>query len=180
MELILRDYWWPDLRKFVEDYVKSCNTCARIKPVRHKPYGLQQPLPVPERPWGSISMDFITDLPQSQGVYDSILVVADRLTKMSHFIHCKKSISALETTNLLIKNVFRLHGLPDDVISDRGPHFTSKFWKSINETFRTKVKLSTAFHPATDGQTERINQVIEQYLRGYINYLQDDWSENYL
>lgn len=94
---------------------------------------------------------------------------------MSHFIPCKKSISALETTNLLIKNVFRLHGLPDDVISDRGPQFTSKFWKSINETFGTKVKLSTAFYPATDGHTERINQVIEQYLRGYINYLQDDW-----
>ena len=147
-----------------------------MKPVRHKPYGLLQPLPIPERPWGSISMDFITDLPKS-GKFDSILVVADRLTKMSHFIACKKSTSAMETANLLIDNVFRFHGLPDDIISDRGPQFTSKFWKSINDIFGIKVKLSTAFHPESDGQTERINQVLEQYLRGYVNYLQDDWPE---
>ena len=174
-ELVKRNYWWPGMTKSIKDYVGSCDVCARSKTARHKPYGKLQPLPVPEKPWSSISMDFITDLPKSSK-FDAILVVVDRLTKMAHFIPCTKSISAKETADLVLNNVIRLHGIPEDIISDRGPQFASKFWKSLFSMLGTKTKLSSAFHPETDGQTERVNQVLEQYLRAYVNYLQDNWS----
>lgn len=175
LELVSRDFWWPGWRKFVKDYVKSCDACARAKTSRHQPHGLLQPLPVPEGPWNSISMDFISDLPVSKG-HDTILVVVDRFTKMAHFIACNKNISAEETAELVLRHVVRLHGLPNDIVTDRGTQFTSKFWSRLFELFGTQIKLSTAFHPQSDGQTERVNQILEQYLRCYINYQQDNWT----
>lgn len=175
-ELITRNFWWPGLRRYVKDYCKSCDTCNRAKPARHKPYGLLNSLPVPQRPWASISMDFVVKLPLSQG-FDSVFVVVDRMTKMAHFIPCKEAMDATELARLFITNVFRLHGLPDDIVSDRGSLFTSKFWKKLSEMTGIKSKMSTAFHPETDGQTERVNSVMEQYLRGYVNYEQDNWSD---
>ena len=175
VELISRDYWWPGLRKFVKDYIRTCDACARSKVPRHLPHGLLQPLPIPTRPWESISMDFITDLPKSTG-HDTILVVVDRYSKMSHFIPTRKEISAEGTAKLIIQNVIRLHGIPRDIVTDRGPQFVSKFWRHLFEALGTKVKLSSAFHPQTDGQTERINQTLEQYLRCSICHLQDDWA----
>lgn len=175
LELVSRDFWWPGWRKFVKEYVKSCDVCNRAKTSRHQPHGLLHPLPVPNGPWKSISMDFITDLPTSNS-HDTILVMVDRFTKMAHFAACNKSISAEETAELVLQHVVRLHGLPDDIVTDRGPQFTSKFWSRLFELFGTRVKLSTAFHPQTDGQTERVNQVLEQYLRCYVNYQQDNWS----
>ena len=120
-------------------------------------------------------MDFITDLPPS-ATFDAICVVVDRLTKMAHFIPCRKSISGEETAKLFLDNIYRYHGLPDDIISDRGPQFISRFWRSLFEILKVDIKLSSAFHPQTDGQTERVNQVLEQYLRCTINYQQDDWT----
>jgi hypothetical protein len=176
IELVSRDYWWPQLWKFVKDFVRTCDTCARSKTPRHLPYGLLQPLPIPVAPWRSISMDFITDLPDSQG-FDSILVVVDRFTKMAHFIPCTKTITGEGTAKLLLNHVFRLHGLPSDIVSDRGPQFASKFWKRLFQLMGVQTKLSSAFHPETDGQTERTNQTLEQYLRCTINYQQDDWAD---
>ena len=121
-------------------------------------------------------MDFITDLPLSDG-FDSIMVTVDRQTKMSHFIPCCKTITAEQTAHLFIQNVVRLHGLPDEVISDRGPQFIAKYYRRLMEILGIDVKLSSAFHPQTDGQTERVNQVLEQYLRCTIAYQQDDWAE---
>lgn len=121
-------------------------------------------------------MDFVVKLPLSQG-FDSVFVVVDRMTKMAHFIPCKEAMDATELARLFITNVFRLHGLPDDIVSDRGSLFTSKFWKKLSEMTGIKSKMSTAFHPETDGQTERVNSVMEQYLRGYVNYEQDNWSD---
>ena len=175
LELISRTYWWPQQWKLVKDFVKTCDTCSRSKTARHRPYGLLRPLPIPARPWSSISMDFITDLPPSQG-YDSILVVVDRFTKMAHFIPCSKAISGPKTADLILANVVRLHGLPDDITSDRGAPFISHFWKRLFHILGTTTKLSTAFHPQTDGQTERVNQVLEQYLRCVVSYQQDDWT----
>ena len=176
LELVSRNYWWPHLRNYVENYIRSCDACCRSKCPRHRPYGLLQPLPVPDGPWKSISMDFITDLPSSKG-FDSILTVVDRFTKMTHFLPCTKTINSQETADLVMREVFRHHGLPDDIISDRGPQFISTFWKHLFGLLQIDCKLSSSYHPETDGQTERTNQTVEQYLRCFINYQQDDWVD---
>ena len=163
------------MRQEIYDYVDRCDTCQRNKSPRHKPFGLLQPLPVPTRPWSSLSMDFIVKLPKSKG-FDFIFVVVCRFTKQAHFIPSIESMSSSDLADLYINNIFKLHGLPDDIVSDRGPVFRSKFWLSLLESLKIKSKLSTAFHPQTDGQTERVNQSIEQYLRCYTNFSQDDWS----
>jgi hypothetical protein len=175
-ELIQRRYYWPKMRETIKRYVKNCDTCQRIKVVRHAPYGLLQSNEIPMKPWQSIAMDFITDLPGSEG-NDSILVVIDRLTKMSHFIPCKKELTAEGLARIMTKEIFRLHGIPKDIITDRGTLFTSDFWKNYMTKMGVDRRLSTAFHPQTDGQTERTNSILEQYLRAYVNYQQDNWNE---
>jgi hypothetical protein len=176
LEYITRDFWWPKLETFVKEYVSTCDVCQRSKIARHKPYGLLKPLPLAKRPWGAVTLDFVTDLPVAQG-YDSIMVVVDRFTKMSHFIPCRKTCSAEDAASLYINSVYRLHGLPDELLSDRGTQFTSKFWRRLFELLGVHQKLSTAFHPQTDGQTERVNQVMEQYLRCYCDYKQLNWMD---
>lgn len=113
-------------------------------------------------------------LPTSQG-NDAILVVVDRLTKMAHFIPTVTTADSAETSRLVLTNIVRLHGVPDDIVSDRGSVFTSRVWELMCERLKIERKLSTAFHPQTDGQTERINQIMEQYLRAFCGYEQDDW-----
>jgi hypothetical protein len=129
-ELISRSYWWPQSWKLSKEFVKTCDTCARAKPVHHRPCGLLQPLPNTIRPLAFISSDFITDLLETNG-FNSVLVVVDRFTKMTHFILCSKTISGIETTNLLLTNIVRLHGLPDEIIFYCGPQFMSNFWKRL-------------------------------------------------
>lgn len=175
-EFLSRFFWWPNYQRDVKKYVMSCDICARCKTPRASPMGLLQPLSVPSRPWGSISMDFIVDLPTSKGK-NTILVVVDRLTKAAHFIPCTGLPSAKDTADLVVQNVFRFHGVPDEVISDRGVQFTSKFWRSFCTSLEIDINLSTAFHPQSNGQTERTNQTLEQYLRCYICHLQDDWVD---
>lgn len=174
-DLIQREFWWPSLRKDVLAVVSQCDVCQRTKVPRHLPHGYLQPLPTPNRPWSSLSMDFIVKLPVSQG-FDSILVVVDRLTKMAHFLPCNETIDAPGLAQLYIKHIFRIHGLPESIISDRGSTFLSKFWLKVVELLSITPKPSTAFHPETDGQTERVNQCLEQFLRCYTNHQQDDWS----
>ena len=181
-EAVSRIFYWAKLRQFVEDYVKTCEKCSLNKSSRHKPYGELQPLPIPSRPWSSISMDFIVKLPSSvselyQDVFDSILVVVDRLTKMAHFIPCKEAMSARQLALTLLKYVFRLHGLPLDIVSDRGSLFTSTFFRELTRLLKIRQKLSTAYHPQTDGQTEKTNSTLEQYLRMYVSYGQDNWVD---
>ena len=121
-------------------------------------------------------MDFITDLPLCQG-FDSIFVVVDRLTKLGHFAACKKSIDAPQLATLFRHEVIRLHGLPDDIVCDRGTQFTSNYWQNVMEGWNVKLNFTTAFHPEANGQTERVNQAVELYLRCFCNYLQDDWVD---
>ena len=175
LEFVTRGFWFPRVRAFVEKFVTSCPVCARSKPRRQAPVGLLMPLPIPERPWGSISLDFIVELPLSGG-YTCVLVVVCRLTKMSHFIGVPSVPTAEETADVFVRDVFRLHGFPDDAVSDRGVQFTSRFWRRFCELVGVKVKLSTSFHPQTDGQTERVNACLEQYLRCFVSYQQDDWA----
>ena len=172
--LILRDYTWPGLREFVKKYCKSCTTCMRAKPQRHKPYGLLKQLPVPERPWNSISMDFIETLPTSSGC-DSILVIVDRSSKQGIFvpttIHCTSEDLAL----LFVIHVFSKHGVPEHVTSDQGSEFVSRFFRSLGKALDMNLHFTSGYHPEGDGQTERTNQTLEQYLRIFCNYQQDNW-----
>jgi transposase InsO family protein len=174
LELLCRRYYWPRMRRMVDQYLRNCHTCQRIRTPRHAPFGVLKPLPVPVRPWKSISMDFVTGLPLVDG-YDAIWVVADRLTKMRHFVACSSTASAQDLADLFLLHIWKLHGLPDDVVSDRGPQFASRFWKRLCLHLRISPKLSTAFHPQTDGQTERVNGIMEQYLRAYVTYQQENW-----
>jgi len=176
--LIHRDFWWPSLHSDVKDYVRSCEICSRSKDSRHKPYGFLNSLDIPSKPWFSISIDFITDLPSSNG-FTCIFVVVDRFTKMGHFIPFPTIPSASDTASAFMSNVFRIHGLPAEIISDRGSQFTSKFWSSICKSLNITMKLASPFHHQTNGLTERVNSVIEQYLRCYANSRGSDW-QNYL
>uniref|UniRef100_A0A803TGS2 Gypsy retrotransposon integrase-like protein 1 n=1 Tax=Anolis carolinensis TaxID=28377 RepID=A0A803TGS2_ANOCA len=175
MHLILRDFWWPKIRKDVENYVNTCPVCQCSKTRREKPSVLLHPLPTPSRPWEIISADFITDLPPSLG-FTTILVVVDLFTKMAHFIPCDGLPTAKETADLFLQHVFRLHGLPKSLVTDRGSQFTSRFWKALQKLLGIDSRLSSAHHPQTDGQTERTNATLEQYLRCYVNYQQDNWA----
>ena len=172
--LIRRHYTWPGLREFVKKYIKSCTTCMRAKPQRHKPYGLLKQLPIPERPWNSISMDFIETLPTSSG-FDSILVVVDRLTKQAIFIPTTVHCTSEDLAIIFIMHVFSKHGVPEHVTSDRGPEFVSRFFRTLGKALDMKLHFTSGYHPEGDGQTERTNQTLEQYLRIFCNYQQDNW-----
>ena len=136
IELTSRSYWWPKMRKEIDRYVDNCHTCKRNRTPRHSPFGILRPLPIPHQSWRDISMDFVTGLPWSDG-FDSILVIVDRLTKMSHFIPCRSDCSARDLADLFIDKIFRLHGLPDTIISDRGPQFAAEFWLALCEEVRS-------------------------------------------
>uniref|UniRef100_A0A803JS76 Gypsy retrotransposon integrase-like protein 1 n=1 Tax=Xenopus tropicalis TaxID=8364 RepID=A0A803JS76_XENTR len=176
LDLARRFFHWPRMAKDCKTYVSSCETCARSKDSRTKPLGLLHPLPIPSRLWGSISIDFIVDLPPSQG-FNTIFVVVDRLSKMAHFIPLSGTPSAAYTAEVFIKEIIRLHGVSDEIVSDRGVQFTSKFWRALCDSLKIKLAFSTAFHPQSNGQTERTNQTLEQYLRCFSSFLQDNWSK---
>lgn len=179
LETLSMHYWWPTMRQDIQRYVASCDTCQRMKAPRHKPYGLLTPLDMPTRPWEAISLDFITGLPPAgrRGkAYDAILVVVCRYTKMMRCIACTTTISAPELAERLYEEIISKVGMPASIVSDRGSIFTSKWWGTFCYFWNMKRRFSTAFHPQTDGQTERHNQTLESYLRCYVNYQQDDWT----
>ena len=151
------------MTKDIQNYVKACYACLRNKTSNHRKYGLLQSLPVAQNPWTSISMDFISQLPDSNG-HDSILVVVDRFSKMAIFIKTHTTASSVDLANLFIEFVFSKHGVPTDIVSDRGSLFVLTFWTAICDSLGIQCNLSTAFHPQTDGQTEIINQILEPYL----------------
>ncbi|CAI5503975.1 unnamed protein product [Closterium sp. Naga37s-1] len=146
-------------------YKKGANNIADALTRPTRPAGLLQPLEPPERPWQQVTMDFVTGMPAGPSGNDAVLVVVDRLTKMAHFAPCRTTITAEETARLFISTVVRLHGIPASIISDRDPKFTSKFWKETWAQYGTKLQFSSAYHPQTDGQTERTNQTMEQLIR---------------
>ena len=176
LELVMRNYWWPGISKYVLGYVDGCDTCMRGKKFPEKPAGKLMPNPIPKALWRDISVDFITGLPEAQG-YDAIFVVCDCFTKEVHIIPTTTETSSLGLAHLYLNQVWRLHGLPNTVISNRGPQFASTFMRELNNILGIQTKLSTAYHPQTDGQTERMNQELEQYLRMFVNYRQTDWPK---
>jgi hypothetical protein len=178
MEAIKRVYWWPRLDADVSQYVSYCPQCQRNKASTTKPRGLLQPLPIPKRVWGSVTLDLITQLPPTTSGYDAILVFVDRLSKMTHFAATHSSIDAEGVAALYVQNIFRHHGLSDELISDRGTQFAGHFWAALQRLLRTKIKLSTAYHPQTDGQSERMNRLLEETLRHYVAPDQSDWDQH--
>jgi hypothetical protein len=172
-----KSYYWPNLKDSVEEYVKTCLTCQQNPTLNKKQAGLLQPLPIPEGPWESVSMDFMVSLPPSKG-FDAIMVVVDRFSKMAHFIPTKDEATTQETRWLFFSHIFKHHGLPKDIVSDRDPKFISKFWRALWKQMGSKLKMSTSFRPQTDGQIERVNLVIQQFLRNYVAADQQDWVDH--
>ena len=174
LELMQHSYTWPGMPTLVKDCVSRCDRCARFKGSNQAPAGKLKPLNTPPGPWKEISADFITDLSVSEG-FDSILVVVDQFSKEVEFIPCTKSTSALDTAKLYLHYVWKHHGLPTGIVSDRGPQFTSQVMKDICKRLGIQPWLSTAYHPQTNRQTERINRDLQQYLRIFTSENQDEW-----
>ena len=160
----------------VKQYIKGCDACQRNKNRMQASAGKLMPNSIPEKPWSHISADFITKLPLAQG-YDSVLVVVDRLTKMAHFIPTTEKTTAGGLARLFRDNVWKLHSLPESIISDRGPQFAAEVMRELNAMLGINSKLLTVFHPQIDRQTERMNQELEQYLRMFIDHRQEQWLE---
>ena len=175
MEQMTRTYYWPDIDEWVRNYVRTCDACQRNKTARHKKYGPLKPLEIPYRPCENISMDFITELPSVSG-YDQIWVIVDRFSKMAHFVPLK-SRTAPTLAKAFVREIWRSHGLPLGVVSDTDTVLTSKLWTQVMRLLDISQDVSTAYHPQTDGQTERVNQVLEQYLRTFWAWDQKEWLE---
>ena len=179
LELLTRKYYWRNMRTDIEKYVQCCNICMSSKAQRHKLYGSLPSLPVPTHKWKDLSIDFVTRLPRSKdwrGVeYDSILVIVDRLTKMVHYEPVLTTLDAEQLAAVLIETVIKYHGLPNFIVTDRGSLFTLKIWSSLCYYLNVKRRLSTAFYPQTDRQTERQNSTMKAYLQAYCWFEQDDW-----
>nr|XP_054594019.1 uncharacterized protein LOC129160947 [Nothobranchius furzeri] len=175
VSLIRRFFWWPSLFKDVKSYINACHVCARNKSSNQPPYGLLNPLPIPSRPWSHIALDFVTGLPPSRG-FNVILTVIDRFSKACHLIPLKTLPSSAETATLLVKHVFRLHGTPSEILSDRGPQFVSRVWKEFAAQLGARVALSSGLHPQTNGLCERMNQELEAVLRCLCSSIPSGWS----
>jgi hypothetical protein len=151
-------FYWPRMKKDIVDYLAKCLECQQVKVEHRHPTGLLQPLPILEWIWETISMDFITGLPKSTKQNNAIMVVVDKLSNGAHFIPVKSTCKAIDIVIIFMKEIFRLHGMPKEIISDRDTKFTSNFWKSLFVGFETKLLFSTTYHPQTDGQIERVKK----------------------
>ncbi|KAL0553855.1 hypothetical protein IC582_007759 [Cucumis melo] len=173
-----RVYWWRNMKREVAEFVSRCLVCQQVKAPRQKPAGLLQPLSIPEWKWENVSMDFITGLPRTLRGFTVIWVVVDRLTKSAHFVPGKSTYTASKWARLYMSEIVRLHGVPVSIVSDRDARFTSKFWKGLQTAMGTRLDFSTTFHPQTDGQTERLNQVLEDMLRACALEFPGSWDSH--
>ncbi|KJZ69408.1 hypothetical protein HIM_11204 [Hirsutella minnesotensis 3608] len=176
-ELISRSYWWPRLSVDTKRFTRNCHGCLRNKSSRFRYQGTLKPLPIPLQRWKDLSVDFIGPIQPTARGFNAIMVVVDRLSKDRHFSPCRTDMKAHDLAMLFVRDVWKLHGLPDSIVSDRGPLFVSEFWKAVCHCLQISIALSTAYHPETDGQTENANAFLEQYLRQYVSFAQDDWDE---
>ncbi|WVZ58433.1 hypothetical protein U9M48_008709 [Paspalum notatum var. saurae] len=171
-------FWWYGMKRAVAEYVAVCDTCQRVKAEHQRPAGLLQPLKIPEWKLEEISMDFIVGLPRTQKGYNSIWVVVDRLTKVAHFIPVNTTYSGARLAELYISRIICLHGVPKRIISDRGSQFTSRFWEQLHDSLDSKLRFGIAYHPRTDGQTERTNQILEDMLRACAIQYGTSWDKS--
>ncbi|GKA95027.1 putative reverse transcriptase domain-containing protein [Tanacetum coccineum] len=171
-------YWWPNMKAIIAEYVGKCLTCSRVKAECQKPSGLLVQPEIPMWKWERITMDFVTKLPRTSDGHDTIWVIVDRLTKSAHFIPTRETDSMETLTRLYIKEIVSRHGVPISIISDRDSHFTSRFWKSLQNALGTQLDMSTAYHPETDGQSERTIQTLEDMLRACVIDFGKGWGKH--
>ena len=176
LKLAQRYFVWPKMSKEIEAYVRECPICQRAKNRTTQGENVLTPLPIPESKWSSISMDFITCLPLTKNGHDSIFVVCDRCTKMSHFIPCNIAIGAPGVAQLFMDNIVRLHGVPASIVSDRDTRFRGLFWKSLMSNLQVSLNFTTAFRPQGDGLTERTNRTLQEALRCFCSHDQSQWD----
>jgi hypothetical protein len=158
-------YWWYGMKRAIAEYVALCDNCQRVKAEHQRLAGLLQPLKIAQWKWEEISMDFIVGLSTMQSGYDSIWVVIDRFSKVAHFILIKTTYKGAKLAELYITRIVCLHIVPKKIVSDRGTQFMSRFWEKLHEAMDTRLNFSSAYHTKTDGQTERVNQILEYMLR---------------
>jgi hypothetical protein len=171
-------YWWTRMKREIAQYVSECDTCQRIKASHLKSTGALQPLSIPLWKWDDISMDFIVGLPNTSRHQDSIWVIVDQLTKVAHFLPVHTTDKAQKYAELYIDRIVCLHGLPRTIVSDRGAQFVARFWEQLQESLGTKLIRSLAYHPQTDGQTERVNQILEDMLRACVIDCGKNWDKH--
>ncbi|GKA45349.1 putative reverse transcriptase domain-containing protein [Tanacetum coccineum] len=173
----LRDlYWWPGMKRDIAEYVSKCLTCSKIKAEHQKPLGLLQQPEIPEWKWEKITMDLVTKLPRSSGGYDAIWVIVDRLTKSAYFLPIREDYKTGKLERIYINEIVARHGVPLSIISDRDGRFTSHLWQALQEALGTKLHMSTAYHPETDGQSERTIQTLEDMLRACVMDFGSSWD----
>lgn len=176
LDRLQRDYYWPAMTDHVARFIRSCPSCQINKPSNQLPIGLLSPLQIPTQRWQSVSLDLVTDLPRTKRGFDTIVVFVDRLTKMIHIAPTVKTVDGPGVAKLFFEHVFRHHGMPTSLVSDRDPRFTGKFWTALFALTGTDLKMSSGNHPQTDGQTERANRTIEEMLRAFVNPKMTDWD----
>ena len=173
-----QSFWQKRMKVDIAKYVASCGICQKVKAEHKGPAGLLKPLEIPEWKWKNIAMDFVVGLPRSPRGKDAIWVVIDRLTKVAHFIPMKQTSSAADLVPLYIKEVVRLHGVPKSIVSDRDSKFVSKFWQSLHNAMGTKLDMSVAFHPQTDGQSEHTIHTLEDMLHACVLFWKGNWEDH--
>jgi len=176
LELVSRNYWWPQMSRYIGQYMSTCDLCLRTKPWRHSPVGELQPLSVPETWWDTLSVDFVVELLESSE-HDAVMTVVDAVSKRVHFIPTHTTVTAEGAARLFLHHVWKLHGLLKRVVSDRGPQFVALFTKELYRLLSIQISSSTAWHPQTDGQMECVNQELDQFLCLFINEWQNDWYD---
>ncbi|MCO5569514.1 hypothetical protein L7F22_023227 [Adiantum nelumboides] len=168
MNAIETYFFWPTMKKDIQEYVSQCIICQKVKYDRRKQPDLLQPLPIPDSPWESIAMDFIFGLPKSIHGNTGIWMIVDRFSKQAHFIHVQKTIKAPHMAQLFISQIFKCYGMPTSIVSDRDPRMTCNFWKGFFQNLGTKLNFSFAYHPQTDGQSEIANSIVLDLLKAYV------------
>jgi hypothetical protein len=178
LEVLTRTFWWPHMSKTVHDYCRTCDACQHSKASNQRPLGLLMPIPAHDEPWTTVAMDFITGLPRTPRGFDAVCAFVDKTTRRLHWAPLKATAAAPDVAKLFFDTVFRLHGLPKVILSDRDAKFTGNFWGALFKLCDTRLAMSTAFHPQTDGLTERSNRTLENMLRIYINDRHNDWDQH--
>ena len=172
----LDNFYWKHKARDVKKYVDGCVICQQYKDRNQKKLSEPVSLEMPERRWGSLATDFIVHLPKTNDGFDAITTWVDRLTRRVHFIKCKTTDTAIDVAENFFSNIFKHHGLPDNIVSDRDSKFTSEFWKHLMKLCGIQLKMSSSRHPQTDGASEIMNGMVENYLRCYCSYHQNDWD----
>jgi hypothetical protein len=172
-----QSFWWTRMRREIAKYVSECDICQRVKASHLKTAGTLQPLTIPSWKWDNISMDFIVGLPNTSLRHNSVWVIVDRLTKTTHFLPVHTTYLAKRYAEIYLDQIVRLHGIPKTIISDHGTLFVARFWEQLQSALGTKLIRSSAYHPQTDGQTERVNPVLEDMLRAYVLQYGKNWEK---